>query len=63
MDTYPEEETCSKPEAERAEVLRVRVDNPLILRNWLDARGVVLATAEKRWPERRAIEIREAMMN
>jgi hypothetical protein len=58
----PEEDTCNRPEAERAEVFRVRVDNPLTLRNWLDARGV-LATAEKRWPERRAIEIREAMMN
>lgn len=40
----------------------MRVDSPLTLRNWLDARGVVLATAEKRWPERRAREIREAMV-
>lgn len=51
-------DACNKPEA----LTRVRVESPLTLRNCDEARGVVLATAEKRWAERRAIEILEAMM-
>lgn len=51
-------EACSSPEA----LVRVRVDRPFTLRSWEEARGVVLATAERRWAERRAMEILEAMM-
>lgn len=51
-------EDCSSPEA----LVRVRVDRPFALRSWNEARGVVLATAERRWAERRAMEILEAMM-
>ena len=51
-------EDCRSPEA----LVRVRVDRPFTLRSWNEARGVVLATAERRWAERRAMEILEAMM-